>query len=115
MTVRREQVIDLRHWYHSQKGGGFYIACDGWNLAFMPDELFAVQEMWKEGRHIADIAEVVMRPVREVAVLVMSKVCFRSPVGREGGRVHEEHSGCCFYITIQKCISTTLHSKKGDD
>jgi hypothetical protein len=85
MTTRRDQVIDLRHWYHSQKGGGFYIACDGWNLAFMPDELYAVQEMWKEGRHIADIAEVVMRPVREVAVLVMSLAEENKIKPRKGG------------------------------
>ena len=72
MTAHQAHKVDIRHWYHGQKGGGFYIACDGWNLSFMPDEISAVQEMWKEGQHITDIAEVVMRPVREVAVLMMS-------------------------------------------
>ena len=85
MTTHRDQVIDLKHWYHGQKGGGFYIACDSWTLSFMPDEIRAVQEMWKEGQHITDIAEVIMRPVREVAVLVMSLAEENKIKPRKGG------------------------------
>lgn len=85
MKQHHAAAVDIRQWYHGQKGGGFYIACDSWNLSFMPDEIRAVQEMWKEGQHIADIAEVIMRPVREVAVLVMSLAEENKIKPRKGG------------------------------
>ena len=70
--INRAQVVDLRHWYHTtQKAGELYIACEDWNFAWTPDELQTVKRGWKEGHHITYIAGEIMRPVREVAVLIM--------------------------------------------
>lgn len=72
MTAHQAHRVDVRHWYHAQTGKGFYTACDNWNLSFTPAELEVAIKGWREGEHIADIAQAVARPVREIGVLIMS-------------------------------------------
>lgn len=72
MTAHQAHKVDVRHWYHGQKGGGFYTCFMGRNLSFMPDEVEAAKEMYKENCDIFEIAEVIMRPVFETGLLIAS-------------------------------------------
>jgi len=72
MKQHHAAAVDIRQWYHGQKGGGFYICFEKRNLSFTPDEVEAVKEMYKENCDIFEIAEVIKRPVFEVGLLIAS-------------------------------------------
>lgn len=92
--------VDMRQWYHSEKGGGFYIACQDWNFSFTADELLLFGRLWKEGLHLADIAEALKRPVREMVMLTMSLADEGKLRARTGGAYGEKKSNICEKNTL---------------
>lgn len=53
---------------------GLYIALCDLNFDWKPNQLVLVEEMWKRGESIEEIARLVRRPVREVLVLIFDRL-----------------------------------------
>lgn len=50
-----------------------YIALEEWNLVFDEIEVIRLQEMWKEGKGILEIAKELGRHQLEIAALIMDQ------------------------------------------
>ena len=82
MSVARRQQSDARNTRPRER---LYIALDRFDFAWSGKDMQAVETLWCEGRHIADIAGAVSRHEIEVAALVMDLADRGIIEGRPGG------------------------------
>lgn len=66
-----------------------YIALDGLDLSFLPDEVTQFIDLWEEGLSMYDIAAKMNRHAEELAVLLIDLSMRKKVIARNGGLLGE--------------------------